>query len=282
MLDLESVRLFLLAAEFGNITRAAEAAGTVQPAASARLKALEARLGRRLLDRTPRFVRLTADGAAFLPLARALLAAHDAALRPPDAPALRVAVGLSDHAVGLALPPLLRRLRAALPPHAALELRGGTSIPLREAFEAGTLDAAVLRREAGGSEGEVLGEDPLGWRGASAFALPAGAPLPLALLAPPCGVRATAERTLDAAGRPWREAVRGGSCAVILAGAAAGLGVAPMGRVAAGGMPDLGPALGLPPLPRSEIVLLGRAASPEAAAAIRALAAGMRAALGGE
>ena len=42
MLDLESVRLFVLALEFGNLTRAAEAAGTVQPAVSARLKALEA------------------------------------------------------------------------------------------------------------------------------------------------------------------------------------------------------------------------------------------------
>jgi len=279
MLDLESVRLFLLVSEFGNITRAAEAAGTVQPAVSARLKALEARLGRRLLERTPRFVRLTAEGAAFLPRARALLAAHEEALRPPGAAAVRVALGLSDHAVGIGLPALLRRLRAALPPHAALELRGGLSLPLREAFEAGSLDAAVLRREAGGADGEVLGEDPLGWRGDPGFVPPAGAPLPLALLAPPCGVRAAAERALGAAGLPWREAVRGAGCAVILAGAAAGLGLAPMGRVAAGGAPDLGPALGLPPLPRSEIVLLGRAASPEAAAAIRALAAGMRAAL---
>jgi DNA-binding transcriptional LysR family regulator len=34
VLDLESVRLFVLAAEFGNLTRAAEAAGTVQPVVS--------------------------------------------------------------------------------------------------------------------------------------------------------------------------------------------------------------------------------------------------------
>ncbi|MBP0574619.1 LysR family transcriptional regulator, partial [Mycobacterium tuberculosis] len=66
MLDLESVRLFVLAAEYGNLTRAAEAAGTVQPVVSQRLKALEARLDRKLIDRTPRYVRLTADGAVFL------------------------------------------------------------------------------------------------------------------------------------------------------------------------------------------------------------------------
>ncbi|MBP0444907.1 LysR family transcriptional regulator [Roseomonas sp. SSH11] len=279
MLDLESVRLFVLAVEFGNLTRAAEAAGTVQPAVSARLKALEARLGRRLLDRSPRFVRPTAEGIAFLARARALLAAHDEALRLGDAPAMRVAIGLSDHAVGLGLPALLARLRAALPPHALLELHSGASIPLRERFEEGALDAVILRREAGGAEGEVLGEDPLGWRGAPDFTLPAGAAVPLALLAPPCGVRAAAERALDAAGRPWREAYRGGSCAMLLAGAGAGLGLAPMGRISAGGAPDLGPELGLPPLPGSEIVLLGRAGSAGAAAAIRVLAAGMRAAL---
>ena len=51
MLDLASVRLFVLAAELGNLTRAAEAAGTVQPVVSARLKGLEAALGRKLLAR---------------------------------------------------------------------------------------------------------------------------------------------------------------------------------------------------------------------------------------
>ncbi|SHI47032.1 transcriptional regulator, LysR family [Roseomonas rosea] len=280
MLDLESVRLFILAVEFGNLTRAAEAAGTVQPAVSTRLKALESRLGRRLLDRSPRFVRPTAEGAAFLPRARALLAAHDAALYPADRPAARVSVGLSDHAVGLGLPAMLARLRAALPSGAVLELRSGASIPLREAFEEGELDAVILRREAGGSEGEVLGQDPLGWRGAPDFTLPDGAPVPLALLAPPCGVRAAAERVLEAAGRHWREAYRGGSCAMLLAGAQAGLGLAPMGRISAGGAPDLGPSLGLPRLPASEIVLLGRAGTQEASAVLRALAAGIRSALG--
>src|SRR5687768_3960908 len=99
MLDLASVRLFLLAVEFGNLTRAAEAAGTVQPVVSQRLRQLEQRLGRRLLERTPRAVRLTESGSDFLPRARALLAAHDAAMAPPGGAARpRFALGLSDHA----------------------------------------------------------------------------------------------------------------------------------------------------------------------------------------
>jgi DNA-binding transcriptional LysR family regulator len=280
LLDLASVRLFVLAVEFGNLTRAAEAAGTVQPVVSQRLKALEAALGRRLLERTPRFVRPTPDGAAFLHRARSLLAAHEEALRFAEAgPALRVAIGVSEHAVGVGLEAALRRLRAALPPEAVVEVRTGQSQPLRTAFDAGELDAAVIRREAGGTEGEVLGADPLGWRAAEDAALRPGDPVPLATLGPPCGVRAAAIRALERAGLGWQERFLGGGCAALLAGARAGLGIAPMGRAASGDTPDRGPALGLPPLPVSEVVLFGRAGAPPVAAALRALAAGIRASL---
>jgi DNA-binding transcriptional LysR family regulator len=276
MLDLESVRLFVLATEFGNLTRAAEAAGTVQPVVSQRLKALEAALGRRLLERTPRFVRPTADGAAFLDRARALLAAHDTAVRFAPGPAVRFAVGLSEHAVGVGLEGVLRRVRAALPASAAVEVRTGQSQPLRVAFDAGEIGAAVIRREVGGNEGEVLGTDPLGWRAADSFRLRPDEPVPLATLGPPCGVRAAAIRALEREGMTWHEPFLSGGCAALLAGVRVGFGVAPMGRAASGDVPDAGPSLGLPPLPASEIVLLGRAGSPEEAAALRALSAGVR------
>ncbi|ONG43409.1 LuxR family transcriptional regulator [Pseudoroseomonas deserti] len=279
MLDLGSVRLFILAVEFGNLTRAAEAAGTVQPVVSARLKALEAALGRRLLERSPRFVRPTADGLAFLERARALMAAHDAAARFGDAAPLRFAIGASDHALGAGLEAVIRQVRAALPAGSALALRLGLSQPIRAAFEAGELDAVILRREAGGAGGEVLGQDPLGWRAPEAAAFAPGAPLPLVTLGPPCGVHAVALRRLEAARQPWREAFRGGSCSVLLAAVRAGLGVAPMGAVASGRLEDAGPRLGLPPLPPSEIVMLARAASPAAGAAGRALEAAVRAML---
>lgn len=279
MLDLESVRLFVLAAELGSFTRAAEATGTVQPVVSQRLKALEARLGRKLLDRTPRFVRPTADGVAFLDRARALMAAHDAAVRLDPEPAVHFAVGISDHALGVGLEHALRRMRAILPASATIEVRTGQSQAIRAGFGAGEFDAAVIRREGGGTEGEVLGADPLGWRTGEGYTLPPGAPVPLAMLSPPCGVRVTAVRALERAGMPWREAFVGGSCAALLAGVRAGLGVAPMGRVGSGGAPDLGPALGLPPLPESEIVLFARAGSPPVAAILRVLAASVRASL---
>ena len=79
MLDLESVRLFVLTVEYGNLTRAAEAAGTVQPVVSQRIRSLEAMVGQKLLDRSPRLVRLTEAGAVFLGHERSFLAAHQRA-----------------------------------------------------------------------------------------------------------------------------------------------------------------------------------------------------------
>lgn len=271
MLDLASVRLFILAVEFGNLTRAAEAAGTVQPVVSTRLKGLEAALGRQLLERTPRFVRPTEDGVAFLAKARALMAAHDKAACFDDEPTMRFAIGASDHALGTGLEHVIRHVRAALPSRSALELRSGTSQQVRASFDEGELDAVIIRREAGGADGEVLGTDPLGWRSMEDNVTAPDLPVPLVTLGPPCGVRAVAIRRLDATKKPWREAFVGGSCSALLAAVRAGLGIAPMGAVASGRMSDVGPRFGLPDLPPSEIVMFARTSSPTASAAARAL-----------
>lgn len=280
MLDLDSVHLFVLAAEFGNLTRAAEAAGTVQPVVSQRLKALEAGLGRKLLERSPRYVRLTEDGTAFLASARALLALHDAAIQFADEPPLRFAFGVSDHAIGPGIGVVLRKLKAVLPQKAVIEVKMGVSHEMRRLVAEGALDAAIVRREGGGSDGEVLKTDPLGWRAAESFVPPPNGPLPLAMLGPPCGVRAAAIKHLDEAQIAWREAFVASSCVALVEAARAGIGVAPMGEAAAGGLPDLGQALNLPPMPASEIVLIARASTPAASAAINALAAAVKATLG--
>ncbi|MGH8199244.1 MAG: LysR substrate-binding domain-containing protein [Steroidobacteraceae bacterium] len=186
---------------------------------------------------------------------------------------------MSDHAVGVALEQVLRHVRAALPSRATIDVRVDLSVQLREQFDAGEMDAVVVRREGRGKEGEVLGLDPLGWRAAEDLALTVNDPVPLATRGPACGVRAVAVRALDRVGLSWRETFVGGSCAMLLAATRAGVGVAPMGRLASGGAPDRGPALGLPPLPESQIVLLARTGSAVVTAAVRALEAGVRASL---
>lgn len=278
MLDLLSVRLFVLTVDLGSFTRAAETVGTVQPAVSQRIRQLEAALGHRLLERTPRLMRLTESGSAFLPKARALLAAHEAASSFNEEPPVRFALGASDHALGDHLEHVIGRVRAALPARALLEVRIAMSPDLRTCFEEGSLDAVVLRRDSGARDGEVLGRDPLGWRVAPGHPLDFDV-LPLVTLGAPCGVRASAIRRLEEARRPWREVFTGGSCGAVAAAVRAGLGVAPMGEIVSGGLPDMGPAMGLPALPDSEIVLFSRSGA-KTRDAIRSLAASVRSQLG--
>lgn len=74
-LDVEAVQAFVLVADLRSFTRAAEALETTQSAVSLKIKRLEMGLGRRLLERTPRLVRLSGEGSRFLEPARALVAA---------------------------------------------------------------------------------------------------------------------------------------------------------------------------------------------------------------
>lgn len=273
MLDLESVRLFILSVEFGSLTKAAEAAGTVQPVVSQKLKTLEQRLGKRLIDRTPRYLRLTNDGEIFLPKARELLAKHEEALAFCEETPVNFSLAVSDHAIGSRLSSAIRAVRAALPANAVIEVTVGFSRHVKESFSAGTADAALIRRNGGGSEGEVLRPDRLGWRATPEWRPRSNSPIPLVSLGLDCGVRQIALTELQKAGVDWRDAFIAGSCAALYEGLLAGAGVAPMGDICARGLPDRGPELGLPRLPTSQIVLFSRARTPAHAAAIRALAA---------
>ena len=78
-MDLDSVRLFVLAADKLNISAAGRELGMAPAVASARLAKLETTLGADLLHRSTRKVMLSVEGSEFLPFARELLAQEDAA-----------------------------------------------------------------------------------------------------------------------------------------------------------------------------------------------------------
>src|SRR5450756_2016187 len=246
-LDLEAVRAFVLVADLNSFTRAAEAMDTTQSAVSLKIKRLEDGLGRRLLERTPRLVRLSAEGAAFLGAARHLVAAHQSALGAFAVEQRRLTVGISHHIVGTELASLLRRMNAT-DPSLVMELHIDASRNVLEAFDGGALDAAiVLGHDAQRRDGDRLFEEPFGWMAAPDFHRPPGEPLRLATQAEPCSVRAMAVAALDAAGIPWTEVFVGGGVATIGAAISAGLAVAALARrVAPADTMDLGPRLGLP------------------------------------
>ena len=275
-LDIATVQAFLLVADLQSFTRTAEALGTTQAAVSLKLQRLETLLGKRLVDRSPRAVRLTADGATFLDRARALMAAHDRALSGETSTAQSLSLGISDHAAGPELVPLLERLHA-MSTNLTLAVTIGFSREMQDAYDAGELDAVIVRQEGSRRGGEKLAEDEFGWYAARRFALPKGEPLPLASLAPPCGVRAVAVRALDKAGIPWRERFVGGGVTAVVAAALAGLAIAPLARrIAPAGLVDIGPLHKLPKRGSSTVMLHSNVSDPAKRAALRAVAATFR------
>jgi DNA-binding transcriptional LysR family regulator len=275
-LDISTVQAFLLVAELQSFTRAAEALGTTQAAVSMKLQRLEAVVGKRLVERSPRAVRLTDDGGAFLENARTLMQAHDHALSGLQPTQQQLSLGISDHVAGPELVPLLERLHA-VSSQLALAVTIAFSRDLLERYDAGELDAVIVRQEGGRRGGEKLTEDEFGWFASPRLQWHRRERLQLATLAPPCGVRAIAVRALDKAGIAWSEAFVGGGVTAVVAAGLAGLAVAPLARrIAPSGMIDIGPAQGLPRLGPSKMMLHSKVSDPEKLAALRTLAATFR------
>jgi DNA-binding transcriptional LysR family regulator len=275
-LDVDSVQAFVLVADFQSFTRAADALDTSQAAISVKLKRLEDRLGQKLIERTPRHVRLSAKGAAFLDSAREFIAAHERAVAGLTTSPHRLALGISDHVAGAELPALLARLHTH-DPALLLEVQIESSRNLVDAFDRGMLDAAILRREGDRRDGEVLAQARVGWFAAPNFKYRQGEALRLASLTVTCGVRNIAIRALEGAGVAWTEVFVGGGTQAVAAAVSAGLAVGALSvHVAPVGAVDVGERFGLPPLPTSEIVLHSTLSDARSRAALRIIAAAFR------
>jgi len=272
-LDVEAVQAFIAIADFQSFTRAAKALGTTQAGISVRLKRLEERVGCRLIERTPRLVRLSAQGAAFLDSARDFLAAHDRAVAGLSLARRRFSLGIATYVVGPELPTMLARLNAH-DPALTIEVRHETSCDLLQAHDRGELDAVIIRREDGRRDGEVLAPEHFGWYAVPEFQIRRGEPLRLASSSPSCGIRNIAVRALDAAGIAWNETFLGCGAFGVVEAVAAGLAVSVLSRtIAPRGTVDVSRRFGLPALPSSEIVLLSSLSDRKSRAVLKTLAA---------
>lgn len=277
-LDLDAVRAFVLVAELSSFTRAADALGTTQSAISLKLKRLETALGRQLLERTPRIVRLSAEGAAFLDGARELLGAHERALGTLSGARRRLAVGLSEHVADAGLTHQLAKLRQH-DPRLVIELHLGLSDALLAQYDERRLDAVIVRHEfsePARDDARLLFTESLVWLAAPGAQWQPGAPLPLALLAAPCAVRTAATRALDTAHIEWSEVFVGGGVAAVGAAVEAGLAISALARrVAPRGLVDVEEKYGLPPLPESKVTLHSRVRDERSAATLQLLASSL-------
>ncbi|KAA9151241.1 LysR family transcriptional regulator, partial [Amycolatopsis acidicola] len=161
-LDLRLVRYFVAVAEYGNVGRAAGALHVAQPSLSRQIDRLEALVGVRLLERTPRGTRLTDSGEVFLRQARELLRCAERAVTQARARAgiRRITIG---HSGNLIITPAVTELRKRHPeagistravewdePRAALLEHRNDIVLARLPFPSAELDIEVLYEEERG------------------------------------------------------------------------------------------------------------------------------------
>jgi DNA-binding transcriptional LysR family regulator len=239
-MTLRQLQYLVTVVDEGSFARAAPALYVSQPTLSQQVRTLEAEIGGPLVERLSRGVRPTPAGEAFLPAARAALAAAERARHSAsmvlelEAGELEIAT-VGTVALGL-LPPVLRRWRAR---HRGLIVR------VHEHRDAPTLAQAVME----GSADMGIGPRPPEWSGPLeslgweefVVILPPGDPLrrgdaPVALAAladrewvlfeREHALGQLVERLCAADGFIPRAAVRSAQIAGVAALAAAGLGPA--------------------------------------------------------
>ena len=168
ILDWHALRSFVVVAEEGHITRAAERLNTQQPPLSLRIAALEKRLGAKLFRLKPRGVELTAAGEVLLVHARQLLGQHakalDAVQRAGRGELGRLSIGTVPTGPMHPLMPLSVRLFRERFPDAAVTLDERLADELLQRLRDGQIDVAFLRSVPPDTVGlvvEVLLTEPM-------------------------------------------------------------------------------------------------------------------------
>lgn len=254
LLDVDILRSFVAIVESGSFAKAAELVGRTPSAVSMQMKRLEDLLGKSVLERGPRHMRLTATGETLLSYARRMLelnrSALDTILRPDMAG--RLCLGLPDDYGDTVLPKVLKTF-AESHPGVVVDVVMKQSAELRPMFRSGQLDLVLLSCDdlpGEETEGEVLINEPLVWIGAYGGTVHLRDPLPISMWEEGCVWRNRAVEALQSAGRDYRVAYLCAHTSGQRAAVKAGIAVAPVSRAFAGegvrilteedGMPSLG------------------------------------------
>jgi DNA-binding transcriptional LysR family regulator len=155
--DLNDIAAFLAVARERNFTRAAAQMGVSQSALSQTIRALETRLGLRLLTRTTRSVSPTEAGERLLQRAGPMLDGIEAELAAldtlRDSPAGTIRITTHDHALRTVLWPVLERLLPRYP-----------DVKVEVVVDYGLTDIAAGRFDAGIRTGEMVAKDMIAVR----------------------------------------------------------------------------------------------------------------------
>jgi LysR family hydrogen peroxide-inducible transcriptional activator len=146
-MELDLLKSFLAVAEARSFSRAARTVHSTQPTLSRQIARLETELGTRLFERYGRHVELTFNGQLLLPLAQAIVARTEDAVRlmkeQAGAGASTVRFGAVGNVFALVLTPILVSFLATYP-RVTVDLIEKDDAALEEAVISGELDCAVI------------------------------------------------------------------------------------------------------------------------------------------
>lgn len=257
MFEPDLLRTFVMVAECGGFSRAAERLNSTQSTVSHQIKRLESQAARTFLNRTTRSLSLTEDGEVLIDYARKFLRLADDAKQHFNSPRLKghVRLAASDDFATYSLPEILGRFKR-VHPEVRLTVDVGLSGNLVSRLDEGEFDLVLGKRSLGETDGELVSREKLVWVAAPDIVINPHQPLPLAVYPKPCLYRSTAIEVLNAAGRSWNVVYTSPSLSGIRAAAIAGIAVTPLAANFV--TPDLmclDPDEDLPELPDVEFAL---------------------------
>lgn len=256
-IDPDLLKTFLAFVDAGSLAQAATNVGRSPSAVTAQMQRLEQIVGEPLLAPQGRKRGLTPAGEDLVGHARRILAVHREAwlaLKGARADG-RIAIGTTQDFADSGLPDLLRAF-AASHPRVRIDLRVGRSTELAQALQSGTLDLAIVMRQAATPDEVGVLREPMAWLCSQNGLAACQDELPLALLDPHCGFRDAAIAALDAAGRRYRIAAGSASLAGLRTAVNAGIALTlRTARFAHSGIVKAPRELGLPPVPIAEFAI---------------------------
>ncbi|NYE27172.1 DNA-binding transcriptional LysR family regulator [Rhodanobacter sp. K2T2] len=263
------LRTFVVVAQTGSFTAAADHVSLSQSTVSQHIRRLEDVVGQPLFERDTRNVRLSPHGETLQRYAEKILALMDEAMASLCGPPLNgtVRVGLPEDFASTRLTTALASF-AQRNPEVELVIGTGLSGDLFRELDEGRYDLVFAKRLSGSRRGTIVRTEPLHWCGSPTSPLTHGeSVLPLAVHPEPSVTRRRMFEALKAAGRPYRLAIVSSNIMVIQAAVMAGLGISAFaGYVIPDGLVRLD--LGLPELGSLDYVIDRQPSVSQAALAL--------------
>lgn len=248
-LNSDLLRSFLVIADTGNLTHAADRLGRTQSAISVQLRNLEDSLGAALFNRSVKGMTLTDAGERLLPKAEAAVTQLQEMRHLFDAPLQgRLRVGIPDDYEGRILTDALTRFARM---HLGVEVTAmsGCTVTYARYVREGRLDMAICSGPEP-KNGLQISREPAVWATGRDVEVAKEGPVPLAMLDRSCWWKSIPTDALRRAGRDYRTAYRTESFGSLLSALRSGFAVGVLPASCVGeDLQVLDAAHGLPRLP---------------------------------